>query len=43
MNKLDKIIEGVKIKKEEKVIKLNKIIYIDDLKILVNEKKHRRN
>ena len=40
MNKLDKIIEGVKIKKEEKVIKLNKIVYMDDLKIFVNEKEN---
>ena len=37
LNEIDNIIKGIEIKKDNKNIKINKLVYMDDLKIFINE------
>ena len=35
--KLDNIIKGIEIRKNDKILKINKLVYMDDLKVFINE------
>ena len=37
LNEIDNIIKGIEIKKDNKNIRINKLVYMDDLKIFINE------
>ena len=40
LNELDNIIKGIEIRKNNIVIKINKLVYMDDLKVFINEREN---